>query len=307
MNNTACPVCKSANITELSPYRTTSPILEGKQKAACDECSMVFLTPMPSEQQWDEYNSNYFEKAHGGLAAKQRAKNYHMALAKIRGQHVRNFVGQKQAAIKSIFEVGPGNGDFAKNWLALNPETNYGAIETDHSLHANLTNLGVKIYRDINEAKSEENGFDLVVISHVLEHTLDPAGFIEAMTAKLNSGGILFIEVPCQDFKYKSLDEPHILFFDKPAMHQLFSQLEFREVHTSYHGEKHADLIRKNNQSRPAHILTRLSDEMIARLPAKKPGSPALTKAEWLAASSFNAHKTQPTPARWLRVLAVKK
>lgn len=307
MNKATCPVCHSTNMTVLSPYRTTSPELEGKQKATCDDCDMVFLTPLPSEQQWDEYNRNYFEKAHGGLAAKQRAKNYHMALAKIRGQHVRNLVEQKKLTINRIFEVGPGNGDFARNWLSINPQTHYSAIETDASLHANLTALGIKLYPAVKEIQADDTAFDLVVISHVLEHTLDPRSFIQAMTAKLKSGGLLFIEVPCQDFKYKSLDEPHILFFDKPAMHKLFSHLEFSEVHTSYHGGKHADLIRKNNQSRPAHILSRIASELAARLPAEKPGSPALTKDEWLAVSSFNAHKTQQTPARWLRVLAIKK
>lgn len=307
MSKSACPICKLDNSEIISTYRTLSSELEGHVKVKCQNCQLVYMSPLPSESEWQEYNKNYFVKAHGGLADRQRARNYHMALAKIRGYFVKTVALKKNIDIKSIFEIGPGNGNFAQNWLQYDPDTSYSANETDVSLHENLKNLGVNIILDEDITQMEINSNDLVVISHVLEHTLNPVEFLRTMTKSLKSGGLLFIEVPCMDYKYKKSDEPHILFFNKPAMLSLFTTLDFSDVQVSYYGETHQELKHQIGRAKFIRIINRFISEICSVISKERQAETYLTDDEWRAVSNIKANKKQSEPARWLRVTAIKQ
>lgn len=307
MSKSACPICKLEITKIIGPYRTLSSELEGRDKVECQHCHLVYMSPLPSESKWQEYNKNYFEKAHGGLAVNKRARNYHMALAKIRGNFIKTVAEKNNIGIKSIFEVGPGNGNFAYNWFQFEPDTEYSANETDVSLHENLKELGVKIIRDEEVTQIENKSNDLVVISHVLEHTLEPVEFLRMMTMSLKSGGLLFIEVPCMDYKYKTSDEPHVLFFNQKAMLNLFAELDFSDVGISYYGETHQLLKRQIRQGKIFRIMSRIVSEINSIVSNKNQAEKNLTNDEWKAVSKFKANKKQTEPARWLRVTAIKK
>ena len=88
----------------------------------------------------------------------------------------------------------------------------YFLIESDQSCHDSLLKIGTNIL-DIDSYININLQFDVVIISHVLEHVSDPIEFLKLMTLKLREGGILYVDVPCLDYLHKELDEPHLLFF----------------------------------------------------------------------------------------------
>jgi 2-polyprenyl-3-methyl-5-hydroxy-6-metoxy-1,4-benzoquinol methylase len=47
----------------------------------------------------------------------------------------------------------------------------------------------------IEQIKSNEK-FDLIILSHVLEHLLNPSVFLKKIKSILSDNGILYIEVP---------------------------------------------------------------------------------------------------------------
>ena len=49
--------------------------------------------------------------------------------------------------------------------------------------------------------------------------------FLKPLIKSLNNKGIIFIEVPCNDWKHKKIVRPHLLFFDKMPMQTLIDQL----------------------------------------------------------------------------------
>lgn len=61
------------------------------------------------------------------------------------------------------------------------------------------------------KAENEKKVFDLIFLSHVLEHIVNPYEFIKECE-KINSKYI-FIEVPT--FDYKFIDEPYAMFNDQ--------------------------------------------------------------------------------------------
>ena len=270
---------------------------------------MVFAAPMPDEVAWADYNSSYFDNAHGGVATHPVATAFHSAINQIRVAHVEEYLRDKQLSVSSVLEVGPGGAEFARQWLARHPLTAYHAVESDTGCHARLAGLGIQVVTGPEDLVGE-SFLDLVVLSHVLEHVTDPAGFLSAMTARLRRGGVVFIEVPCRDWEHKAQDEPHLLFFDKAPMARLLDRLGFDHVQLSYHGQQ-IEALRRRGLGRRAWNALRfrmLSWGIVGPFDSVEPGLEMVQKPlERAAVRQFQAHIVRQRPAWWLRAVAVKR
>ena len=231
-----CLICNKIDVALMRTYKASTKVFQGLELLTCNSCSMVFANPMPSDQELDKYNSSYFENAHGGKSDNPTTNAFFSGIAKLRYQFVQGFLAEKKVNVKKVIEIGPGPGYFASHWISRNPQTDYRAIETDSSCHYTLEKSGVKVLKKMDEVKKDFA--DLVVISHVLEHVSDPFSFLLFATSKLKKGGVLFIEVPCQDWKHKQIDEPHLLFFEKKSIKFLLSKLNFLQIKLTYVGKK---------------------------------------------------------------------
>ena len=269
---------------------------------------MVFVNPMPSEKVLEDYNSNYFMTAHGGIPQDVVAQSFFSGIAGLRLKHVENYIQKNRLRVSNVLEIGPGTGIFAKKWLNAYPDNNYYAVETDTSCYGSLEGIGVVISKP-EEVKGIGKEFDLVIMSHVLEHVSDPAKFLTTNTEFLKKDGVIFIEVPCNDWQHKPDDEPHLLFFHKKPMMQLMTSLGFKNILLSYHGQTIEKL-----QERPSQptFLSRLYGKLIHRglywLAALfyRGDNTHLNSVEQAVLIPFKAHETSDKPAWWLRVMAQK-
>ena len=269
---------------------------------------MTFASPMPSDQDLQNYNSRYYESAHGGQAAHKTARSYFSAIALLRIAHLQSYLSKHDVKVSSILELGPGTGYLAGHWLQSAPLSSYFAIETDSSCHASLKALGVQL-REVSDETLYAPQYDLVIMSHVLEHVPNPQSFLAQTTRNLRKGGALFIEVPCRDFEHKKLDEPHLLFFDKQPMNVLLNKLGFTEIEVSYHGKLIGNL---QSASFLGTQWQKLRGKLI-RLGLVSPFSkmqkgmePILDPYARAVIAPFQAHRESQSPAWWLRALATK-
>ena len=303
-----CPVCNSAATHGVAPYRGSHRIFSGMQRRACDACGMVFASPMPTDGALAEYNAQYFNNAHGGVALDPLTLAFHSAINRLRVSHVEKYVRERQIRIERVLEIGPGGGHFARHWLARNPGTSYHAIESDATCHPQLHTLGVSLHASPHEVPLKP-GMDLVVLSHVLEHMVAPAKFLGELSALLSPGGALFIEVPCQDWQHKAEDEPHLLFFDMAPMQVLLEQLGYSQLRLSYHGREIAALRAETKIGRKlSAVRTRLlRNGMVAPFDRVDEGLEEIEyPLERAAVRPFKAHVEQHSPAWWLRAVATK-
>lgn len=308
MSNT-CPICESNDTKIQSTYRGTHATFVGLQISHCHACKMICAAPMPSESDLHKYNASYFATAHGGQPRGGVASAFFFAIARLRRAHIDRYLAKHGAKVASLLEVGPGTGFFARTWLEKHPSTIYVAIETDTSCHALLGHLGVHLV-DGDAAQNDGEPVDLVVMSHVLEHVSNPKQFLSNTTQNLRRGGALFIEVPCRDWEHKSMDEPHLLFFDKEPMKHLLGKIGFEDIEMSYHGQEIAKL--RNPSKFNAKIIALRSRliglGVIAPFGRMRPGMEGLADPlERAVVAPFLAHREAATPAWWLRALARKK
>jgi SAM-dependent methyltransferase len=271
---------------------------------------MRFLSPLPSEAELEEYNAHYFANAHAGDADSASARAFHSAVNRLRVEHVERMRRAENVSVTRVLEIGPGRGDFARHWMKLHPGTEYHVIESDDSCRASLHEAGVHIHHSLSDLGSE-GAFDLLVMSHVLEHAADPSAFLAAMVRRLRDGALVFIEVPCRDDLHKAVEEPHLLFFDRAPMERLLLRCGVEPVKVSYHGieitrlsagwaTKRSFVQRVTDRLRPAA-------ERLHLLPVR--GDLALVDSfeGRSAVRRFEAHVEKPVPAWWLRAVGVAR
>lgn len=304
----SCPICHDVDIEVRGAYRGTHPIFCGLHRACCNSCGLVFTSPMPDDMALEEYNASYFASAHGGQPHSGAASAFFSGIARLRLIYIGRYLRKYSIDVINLIELGPGPGFFAHHWLTQYPVTTYLAIETDTSCHVPLQEMGVKLV-DVSALADKNMSIDLIVMSHVLEHVSNPTEFLKDATRNLRTGGAIFIEVPCRDWEHKSVDEPHLLFFDKEPMRQLLNQLGFDHIEMSYHGQ---EIDRLRSTSKLCERLMALRSKLIALglvapFARIRPGMEMLTDPlERAMVAPFDAHCESAKPAWWLRAVARK-
>jgi len=270
---------------------------------------MGFASPMPDADALAAYNAGFHVNAYGRVPTDPVVIAFHSAINRLRVAHVERFLAAQSVAVQTVLEVGAGGGHFARHWLARHPETRYHAIEADESCRAGLRQLGVALHGKPGELFKKTH-VDLVVMSHVLEHTTDPSEFVLAATTGLRLGGALFIEVPCRDWEFKNEDEAHLLFFDKDPMSRLLTRLGYRDIALSYHG---CELSKLRNGRSQTNLLGRLRARLIklgivAPFASTAPGLEVLdSPLERAVVAPYEGHVERKAPAWWLRAVATKQ
>jgi SAM-dependent methyltransferase len=302
----ACPVCGGVDVEVRGIYRGTHAAFAGLRRAHC-ACGMVFAAPMPSHDALEEYNRSYFASAHGGAPRDPVAVAFFSAIARLRLAYVERYLAERRISVARVLELGPGPGFFGRSWLQQHPASVYMAAETDVSCHAALREASIHL---IDPHAQQDDPVDLVVMSHVLEHVSNPREFLADATRNLSDGGAVFIEVPCRDWEHKSIDEPHLLFFDKAPMHRLLSTSGFENIRIDYFGPE-IERLRSFGTLRGAWGALRsklISSGLVAPFSAVRPGMETLADPlERAAVAPFQAHRESLKPAWWLRAMVQKR
>lgn len=312
----SCPICGCQSTGPRIEYKGRSDLFKGLALVSCINCGMAYIDPMPSQAELTVYNDAYFVNAHGG--SDFAYSPFFSALAKIRIKHIEDYTTSENISVGSVLEYGPGRGALAAEWLRIKPYDDYRVVESDKASLAHLRSLGVK---SLDESRSSVEcskkgsptsfiglDFDLIIMSHVLEHVSDPKKFLHEALQKLKPGGVLFIEVPCQDYLFKEIWEPHLLFFDKPQLNRLLDDLGLDSVSVTYHGRtidaEKRRIFFDDLLDRMRGVLMHL--RVLPAMPWEKGLQFIHSVEERASVFSFYAHKENSLPSIWLRAVATK-
>lgn len=112
----------------------------------------------------------------------------------------------------TIFEKGSGYGYNLMKIHEVFPDAVLYTDEMDEHTEQYLKRIGIKKYVP-NERK-----YDIIIISHVLEHLLNPLETISEAYSILEDDGLLYIEVP-NSMNYA---EPHITFWNMESLKNIY-------------------------------------------------------------------------------------
>ncbi|MBU1201204.1 MAG: class I SAM-dependent methyltransferase [Nanoarchaeota archaeon] len=189
-----CLICKK------NKFKVNKKIIINTKKEAkivkCKNCGLVYLSPRPknvellySEKYWELNENKSFEHLN-----KQRTDAVKKTIEKIE-KYISKHLNQEQKI--NILDIGAGDGLFLNS---INKKFNRYATEISKSGVNYLKKKGIKnVYcGDFNEINFKEK-YDVVNISHVIEHLKNPAYFLKKVKKIMKKESILVISAPNED------------------------------------------------------------------------------------------------------------
>lgn len=302
-NLRSCPVCHSRKRPKESFTRGDDLAVtpDTWTMLRCADCNSLYLNPRPDAQSlvhaYSDYYTHYAQQnehfSKGMLTSLVNGylnirfsttyRNANIAgfiifsaLEPLRlklehyGRHLpKQTVRQKN----TLFDIGCGNGAFlsranAMGWIASGCDTDEEAI-----LSCKSQNLDA-IHGGPLDSKFDDRHFDVITMSHVLEHVTSPKELIQRAYELLNPGGLLWIATPNPDAiglktfgaSWRSLHMPlHLIIPSQKELERTLREAGFSQLAYKRRGLQSTSLWRESEiiSSRELHskstLMSRIS------------------------------------------------
>lgn len=143
-----------------------------------------------------------------------------------------------------LLDVGCGNGGFLllaqqAGWTVEGIDFDVGAVQAARSRGLNVRCGGVEILVE------QQACFDVITLSHVIEHVYEPCALLKRLNELLKPGGVLWIETPnlsslgALRFKadWRGLEPPrHLVLFNRRSLMQSLLQAGFTQFRQHWRG-----------------------------------------------------------------------
>jgi SAM-dependent methyltransferase len=271
----SCLNCGSTDVHAVDRYHAWLPYSAEYFKGdmvACRACNLHFLHPLPDHDTLKTYYSQVYRSegaSHFVQTPDTFSRSYNpWARAYAFWELLDRYVPGN--AVQSVCDVGSGWGYFllvARERKVPRPV----AVETDQYSVRFLRKHGIQVEEGMLEdldAGKYAGTFDLVTLSHVLEHSTHPAGMLSRVRDLLKPGGHLILEIPNADFRANDLrergnDAPHITFFAKDILRDLLERCRFEVLSCENAGMTMKTL---RNPARRKSLPARVARAVRARL-----------------------------------------
>ena len=225
----ACPVCGCKDVpiayaSDRENYHMTHSF--------CADCHLIFLNPRMTDEQTSEY--------YAGMYRDTIDKNVNgISDVDIQRQQARAFIQtdilkEKAQGCKSNLEIGSSMG-----YLMAGLHEAIGiecvGIEADERYHKIDPACNFEQHTDISELEAGRR-FDLITMSHSLEHFNHPLDYINMLIEKHAHKDTLFmIEVPNTEY-YQCFGIAHPMNFTPETLNDLFRRAKCDTVANITHG-----------------------------------------------------------------------
>jgi 2-polyprenyl-3-methyl-5-hydroxy-6-metoxy-1,4-benzoquinol methylase len=160
-----------------------------------------------------------------------------------RARSLLDFALSKISSIKRCLDIGCSTGLILKHFqsqLGCHPV----GIEPDNAYRSYAEGQGLTVYPSLAEMEMAPEGrFDLVVMSHVLEHLSDPVGYLSHLRESvLTPGGSLLIEVP-NLYSHDSFEVAHLLAFSPHTLGEVLRKAGMVKDKSKKHGHPNSNIL----------------------------------------------------------------
>jgi 2-polyprenyl-3-methyl-5-hydroxy-6-metoxy-1,4-benzoquinol methylase len=222
----ACNLCGSRAALLYDDCRDFEYFMKGPGRLhRCERCGLVMMHPLPTREELPGlYPSNYhsFDDPSNGIDA-FLLRRYQEHQAKLCRRHL--------PPGGSMLEIGCATGDVL---AALRDEASVAAgIELSKEACDVAWERGLDVFHGTLDEYETGQRFDLVFMSQVIEHVLDPVETVTKIAGLLKPGGVLYVETPnIRAFDAKVWKQRwglihyprHLFLFDKQTVRSLLAR-----------------------------------------------------------------------------------
>jgi SAM-dependent methyltransferase len=303
-NVQGCPACGRLDSTPLMGYPAKSSLFQNRRVVQCPDCRLTYADPMPDDQALTRYYRSGTFWGHVAETTPFAIPTYHhQAQARLA------FI-QKHCTLPSaprVLDIGAGYGVFEETFRKAYPGVELFAIEPDPKAQLSLKESGVRTADDLTAFQGTT--FDLIILSHVLEHINRPIPYLRSLHTFCHNGTTLFIEIPHEDHLFKRNLEPHVLFFSPESLSSALKKAGFETSALATCGLRREEQRLRNQKAQRKQRFQALLPlrEHLKRLKHRWTGAPVPIPAgsSSLAADSFECAIYGPDRI-WIRALAMR-
>ena len=209
-----CPVCESHKTVCESKFRSKRPFLECETVRGCRNCGVFFAHPIPSISELDSYYEGglYYDIVSDPTSPDFVEFSYKISESRLR-------LISKEITLNhslKVLDLGAGSGQFGKALKEMIPQITYHALDPDRQCYEFWGSWVDERFTYIDELLEET--YDLIIMNQVLEHVSKPIEFLNRIFSLITTKGLLYIDVPNGDHRFKPSLEPHILFWSETSL-----------------------------------------------------------------------------------------
>jgi len=235
-----CPLCHLKNASFFTKSASYSYY-------TCNNCELIFIHRPKSSETLTKYYQKTFTYSLSRQNNTRLTNRAHKVIKNIRSLHPDS---------KSLLDIGAGQGHI----LQAAEERGYEVfgIEPSLSLYRQLTkefdarigNMDWDSFR-----KNHKGKFDVIILSHVIEHVIAPQKLVQEITLFLKPGGILFIETPNYDSHLAHYEKQNYTFLSPPQHLWILSAKSLAKITDFSLKNKKLDLVKTETYSYPEHFV----------------------------------------------------
>lgn len=237
LEQSPCAICTSDNSERLASkdrYGLPHDVL------ICKHCGLIYVNPRMNQQAFNHfYSSGLYRQLYttrSGPTPAYFKKKYE------RGRRLFNFIErtagfQKPLHDTTVLDIGCAGGGVAK--FFEDRGCSVIGIDLDKEyVEWGRGNYGLDLRYATLETLQLEKPVDLVIMTHVLEHILDPVDELKRITTVLQPNGMVVLEVPGvktlhrrkhNDF-LKLLQNAHVFYFTRRTLRNLVQRAGLKEI-----------------------------------------------------------------------------
>lgn len=221
MKNINCNFCHSGNTVFLYKLRDRMIRRDDKREFKlyrCQECGLAYLNPQP---EWEDLKYFYGGDYYTNVSDTAKHNVFYRALRKIKraifGAYKPKFYNFGKSEGKFL-DVGCGSGAYESYLIKNNFGWEFYGVEPSiPSYQIAKTIGGFKVFNgDLKSAHYADNFFDIILMSHSLEHVSNPTEVINECFRILKPKGHLVVSVPNFNSLARRLFEKYWFHLDAP-------------------------------------------------------------------------------------------
>lgn len=211
----ACPICSSSEVEVLHTQRFATPALSPlpavSDVVACPACGLVYAdTPVPQEG-YDRYYAEFSKYEDPTVATGGGASPFdHLRLEDVADELASRVSGEAR-----VLDIGCAGGGLLAA-LHRRGFTHLHGVDAAAACVARVRSMGFPAtclpFSGLASLRNE-GPFELVVLSHVLEHVVDLLPLVTAARSLITPGGLLYVETPDAS-RYGEHEHVPFYFFD---------------------------------------------------------------------------------------------
>ena len=235
----SCPLC-GGDPSLFQPFASHAAGTVLIRYMLCGRCSLVFQSPRLTQPALDRhYQHEYRKRSH----SQERDPRKDRWVQEQRAGHLAAVVRRYQPQLRRHLDVGSSLGILLEAFSREFGSEGFG-VEPGVSDRAEATAAGQQVVASMELLPRQAAGtFDLVTLSHVLEHLPDPVGTLRLVCQEwLAAEGLVLIETP-DLYSHPSFELGHLVAFSEQTLRGALAAAGFEIVELHRHGKPYSRIL----------------------------------------------------------------